>query len=206
MNRIGFLLAASMTLAACETPRGVTRTLDHDNQPTKRFTHCTAFACNVQWNLVFSQAQWDEIGAFFKDTRDADDERRRIEKAMSRFEQIAGAMDGTDKDKGGTGLIWRDTSPGQLDCYAEASNTGVALRMMYASGFLKFHKPGPQGMRGPLFSGTALLDHATATIIENADGHRFAVDSWFFDNGGPVFVVDFDTWQHSWHPEGGADN
>ena len=197
-------LASLLALGACAMPDGVTKTITHDNRPTTRFTHCNAFACNSQFGMVFSEAEWGEIGAFFVGTKDAADERDRIALAMSRFEQIAGPKDGTDKDKGGTGLFVLSSDPGQLDCYAEASNTGVALRMMYASGFFKFHQPGDQAVRGPMQSGTTLLDHATATIVETATGHRYAVDTWFFDNGGPSFVVDFDTWMHGWDAPGGA--
>ena len=36
------------------------------------------------------------------------------------------------------------------------------------------------------------------------DGRLWVVDTWFFDNGGPTFVVDRDEWRGGWHPEGGA--
>lgn len=192
---------AALLLAACATPYDVTKTSRHDNQPTKRFTHCNRFGCGSMYGMVFSDAEWAEIGAFFAGTTDAADERRRIAAAITRFEQIAGPKDGTDKDVGGSGLI--DPGVGQLDCYAEAANTTVALQMMQASGFLKFHTVGEARMRG-LPYGTLGIEHATATIVETATGERFAVDTWFFDNGGPTFVVDFEEWRGGWSPEGGA--
>jgi hypothetical protein len=75
--------------------------------------------------------------------------------------------------------------------------------MMQKSGFLKFHTVSEPGMRG-LPYGTLSLEHATATIIDRATGVRYAVDTWFFDNGGPSFVVEFNEWRHGWHPKGGA--
>lgn len=206
MRFIAVAVFAALTLSACGLPNGVTKTLKHENHPTTKFTHCSSFGCSTMYKIAFTEAEWAEIGAFFAGTVDAADERARLARAMSRFEQIVGPKDGTDKDKGGTGLFVLDGGPGQLDCYAEAANAGVAVRMMYESGFFKFHVPGEQAMRGPLHSGTTMLDHATATIVETATGHRWAVDGWFFDNGGPVFVVDFDEWIDGWTPKGGAAN
>lgn len=192
---------AALLLSACATPHDVTKTSRHDNHPTTRFTHCNGFGCGSMYGMVFSEAEWAEIGAFFEGTADAADERARIAKAMSRFEQIAGPKDGSHIDVGGSGLL--DPGLGHLDCYAEAANTTVALQMMQAAGFLKFHTVGPAEMRGLPF-GTLGIEHATATITDNATGWRYAVDTWFFDNGGPTFVIAFDEWRGGWTPEGGA--
>ena len=200
------VLAFACALAACATPNGVVKTARHANHPTTGFTHCSAFGCGTMTvGMTFSQGEWDEIGALFAGTADAGDERARIAKAVSRFEQIAGPKDGTDKDRGGSGLFVIQSDPGQLDCYAEAGNTTVALLMMQASGFLKFHTVGDAAMRG-LPYGTFGLEHATATIVETATGRRWAVDSWFFDNGGPTFVVDYEVWRAGWDAPGGAKN
>ena len=202
MTRRIIALSALLALAGCATPSHIEEALlHHDNNPTVRFTHCSAFGCRAQFGMVFTQAEWDEIGAFFIGTRDAADERQRIAKAVSRFEQIAGPKDGTDKDVGGTGMF--DPGDGHLDCYAEASNTSVALQMMQKSGFLKYHVVDRVTMRGVPF-GTLGLVHATATIKEISNGHLWVVDTWFFDNGGPTFVIDRDEWRGGWTPEGGA--
>ncbi len=202
MTRRILALGALLTLAACATPPHIEEALlHHDNDPLKRFTYCTQFGCRTEFGMTFTQAEWDEIGAFFIGTRDAADERARIAKAMSRFEQIAGVKGGTDKDVGGTGFF--DPGPGQLDCYAEASNTSVALQMMQKSGFLKYHVVDRVTMRGVPF-GTLGLVHATATIKEISDGHLWVVDTWFFDNGGPTFVIDRSEWRAGWHPDCGA--
>lgn len=195
-------LSLALALAACATPSHIEEAmLKHDNNPTVRFTYCKAFGCREIFGMTFTQAEWDEIGAYFVGTRDAADERDRIALAMSRFEQIAGPKAGTDVDVGGTGLF--DPGGGQLDCYAEASNTSVALQMMQKSGFLKYHVLDRVTMRGVPF-GTLGLVHATATIKEISNGRLWVVDTWFFDNGGPSFVVDRDEWRGGWAPEGGA--
>lgn len=199
-NRI-LALGALLALAACATPENIIEPSTHHNDPLVRFTHCNGYGCSSMYGMKFTPEEWGEIGAFFEGTRDAADERDRIAKAMSRFEQIAGPKDGTENDVGGTGFA--SPGPGNVDCYAEAANTTVALQMMQKSGFLKYHVVDEPTMRGLPF-GTFGLVHATATIREISNGHLWVVDTWFFDNGGPSFVVDRDEWRGGWHPKGGA--
>ncbi len=52
---------AALLLAACATPYDVTKTSRHDNQPTKRFTHCNRFGCGSMYGMVFSDAEWAEM-------------------------------------------------------------------------------------------------------------------------------------------------
>ena len=193
-------LAGALALAACATPENISAPArGYDNQPTVHFAYCINAGCGKQWPIKFSEAEWAEIGAFFQGTRDAADERGRIAKAMSRYEQIAAPKGGTQYDEGG----WDMGGPedGQLDCFAEAANTGTALLMMSNAGFLKFHTPltDEPTMRGALY-GTFGLVHASATMRENANGHLWVVDTWYKPSGGPSYVVDRDEWRGGWSP------
>ena len=194
------VLAGALTLAACTVPENIAApALGYDNQPTVHFAWCTSAGCGTQWPIKFTEAEWAEIGAIFAGTRDAADERARVEKAMSRFEQLAAPKAGVQYDEGG----WDMGGPevGQLDCFAEAANTGTALLMMAKAGFLKFHTPltGEPTLRGVPY-GTLGLVHASATIRENADGHLWVVDTWYKPSGGPSYVVDRDEWRGGWSP------
>ena len=40
-----------------------------------------------------------------------------------------------------------------------------------------------------------------AVIHEIATGERFAVDSWFYDNGHAATIVPFVTWKANYQPE-----
>lgn len=198
------VLAAGLALGGCTIPENIsTPALTYDNRPTVHFAYCISAGCINQLAIKFSEAEWAEIGAIFAGTRDAPDERHRIELAMSRFEQLAAPKGGTQNDKGG----WDMGGPeiGQLDCFAEAANTQTALSMMAKSGFLKFHTPltGQPTLRGVPY-GTLGLIHASATIQENADGHLWVVDTWYMPSGGPSFVVDRGEWRAGWHPPDGA--
>ena len=94
---------------------------------------------------------------------------------------------------------------GQLDCFAEAANTGTTLKMIADAGLLRFHTPltGEPTMRGVPY-GTFGLVHAGATIRENANGRLWVVDTWYLGNGAPSFVVDRDAWRGGWSPPSGA--
>ena len=195
------ILAGALALSACAIPENIsTPALTYDNRPTVHFAYCTSAGCISQLAIKFSEAEWGEIGKIFEGTRDGADERKRIELAMSRFEQIAGPKGGTQNDEGGWDM--GPPRPGQLDCFAEAANTQVALSMMMKSGFLKFHTPltGEPTLRGIPY-GTLGLVHAGATIRENATGHLYVVDTWYMPSGGPSFVVDRDEWRAGWHPD-----
>lgn len=197
-------LAAALVLTACATPGGVLQPRKYPADPIRGFAWCLSFGCSdVQTNVRVTPAEWAEIAAFFDGTRDAADERARIARAVSRFEQIAGAYTGTRIDEGGTGIL-PTRGIGQLDCYAEAGNTTTTLTMMAAAGLLKFHTVAAPELRGLGHGGGAVSIHATARIRENADGHLWAVDTWYYDNGGPTFVVDWQEWYDGWAPEGGT--
>lgn len=46
--------------------------------------------------------------------------------------------------------------------------------------------------------------HTTAVISETVSGRRFAVDSWFHDNGQPPEIVALDIWRWGWSPAVGG--
>ena len=197
------LLAMALVLAGCATPGGIMRPREYNNDAVAGFAWCRSFGCsNLQTNARITVQEWAEIGAFFTGTRDAADERERIAKAITRFEQIAGAHTGTSIDVGGTGLS--PVAPvGQLDCYAEAANSTTTLEMMIKAGYIRFHTLTDVTVRGFGFHGAQAI-HATATIRDNADGRLWVVDTWYYDNGGPTFVVDRTEWLGGWSPEGGT--
>jgi hypothetical protein len=82
---------------------------------------------------------------------------------------------------------------GQLDCIDEATNTTVYLRMLAEANMLIFHQQASRTSRGGLFS-----PHNTATIIEIESNTRYAVDSWFDNNGEPPAIIPLTLWKPDW--------
>jgi hypothetical protein len=124
-----------------------------------------------------------------------DAERAAIAQAIARMETIIGRHTGTDRDMGrnlpGFG------QPGQMDCIDESTNTYTYLRMFEDAGLLRWHRVARRSTRFGLFAG---MPHTTAVIEDTANGVKYAIDSWFLDNGEAPPVVELDRWKSGWQP------
>lgn len=161
-----------------------------------RFNICYGHGCaSLAW-VTLSAEQWQSIRAVFALPGDTPaEERRQIGTAIALFEATVGAMTGTASDKGGN---WKGYGvPGQMDCIDESTNTTVYLRMLKKHGLLRWHRVVDRATRWSLFS----WPHTTAVIEEGASHRRWAVDSWFLDNGEPPFVLQLEIWRGGWKPE-----
>jgi hypothetical protein len=169
------------------------------NDPTPaRFAYCRDNTCETIKVLSFDPAEWAAVTApLAEPAADAADERVQIAETVAVFEQRAGAKAGTTTDIGGT--IKGFFHPGQLDCIDETSNTNTLLAMLERDGLLRWHRRGEHATRLVILSDG--VPHFTATVVENASGQIYAVDSWFRDNGLPADVVPLEVWQAGWNPE-----
>lgn len=163
----------------------------------RRFTHCHGYGCASVSRLGFSDSEWQDIRTLMQPpaTRPAD-ERRLIRVAIAHLEQLVGAKTGTGSDRGGT--FRAAGRPGQLDCIDESTNTRVYLHMLYDDHLLTWHQPFGLAHRGLLIVGG--WPHTTAVIREQGSDKRFAVDSWFLDNGKLPHIVELTNWQQGWRP------
>ncbi|MGF1639590.1 MAG: hypothetical protein ACFCUO_01425 [Rhodospirillales bacterium] len=187
---------ASLLLGGCGTPPLPETGID-DPTPA-RFAYCRDNTCKTIKVLGFDDVEWaaitDPLGA---PAADAASERDGIAAAVGAFERKAGTKAGTSGDIGGT--IKGMFRSGQLDCVDEASNTHTLLGMLEADGLLRWHRRGAHATRLVILSDG--VPHFTATVVEIATGHVYAVDSWFRDNGHPADVVLLDAWRAGWNPD-----
>jgi len=164
-------------------------------RPTiQNFSICHGHSCNKFAFLSLSSEQWQSIKTLFiPAAKNAQQEREHIKQALALFEKFTGKQAGTHKDKAlnnvGYGLN------GQLDCIDEATNSTVYLRLLYNEGLLHFHQQASRTSRGGLLS-----PHNTATIIETNSNIRYAVDSWFYDNGEQPVIIPIEQWKSGWKP------
>ncbi len=162
----------------------------------EHFSVCHGNSCRDITTLALDAAQRRTLAALFdKPPPDAASERARLATAIAAMERWVGARTGTDRDLGGTfpgfGL------PGQMDCIDESTNTTSYLTLFASRGWLRFHRVEPRMTRGFL---PFAWPHTTAVIREIGTGRRYAVDSWFLDNGQPPFIVPLKIWRHGWKP------
>ncbi|MFQ5642525.1 MAG: hypothetical protein ACE5FQ_02385 [Thiogranum sp.] len=157
------------------------------------FYSCTDYHCDEGETVSLSARQWNQVRALFVSAPTADDERRQIRKAIALLEAQVGEITGTSgdlaKNVAGAGL------PGQLDCISESRNTTTYLQLLSNDGLLRWHTVEERRLRHPW-----ILDlHWAAVIRDNSTGQRYAVDSWFLDNGQPPYIQPLEQWL-SGHP------
>jgi hypothetical protein len=158
---------------------------------------CHGGGCAKLSQTNLTQAEWDQIARIFSPMpMDASTERALIAKAIAKFEVLVGNKVGTHLDKAGT--FNNSQFTGQQDCNDEAINTTTYIRLLVQAGLVKFHEVEDTRTRHFFFSG---WPHTTAVIRQLDNQDRYAVDSWFFDNGQPATIVPFEIWKDGYIPE-----
>lgn len=188
------LIVALPLRASADAPT-MTRILKAAPSPTG-FDFCWGGTCAEVLRTSLDEAEWARVRAMFAPApANAEAERATVGQAIGLLESMVGPKTGTMGDRAGT--FGNSAHPGQLDCNDEATNTTNYLRMMGADGLLRFHQVQDTATRGGfLFFGR----HSSAVLIEHASGRRYAVDSWFYDNGLPAVVVPLEVWRSGWKP------
>jgi len=169
------------------------------SKPTlQSFPHCQGYGCPVVMNVELNKADWAKIEkAFGSKAKDAAQEREKIVKTIGEFERIVGPITGTHVDKRGTFIAM---GKGQLDCVDESTNTTIYMVLLREKGLINFHGIEQPHVRWPLISGRGWM-HQTAIIKDLETGEKFAVDSWFEDNGADAWIVPLSAWSDGWHPD-----
>jgi hypothetical protein len=167
-------------------------------EPTpERYSVCFDHSCTSIVTDSLSQDEWRLVTAVLRNPAwTAADERLAIAQSIAVFEGIVGRHTGTYRDRGrnlpGFG------QPGQLDCIDESTNTTTYLRLLERGGLLRHHRVLERSTRFGLFVG---MPHTTAVIEETGTGDRYAVDSWFLDNGRPPYIAKLGAWKAGGAPD-----
>lgn len=190
-----------MILTACSNlpsdPRIVYDTMDQDFPSLQSYPYCHGYGCRLVENYSLSPSEQKHLRDLFKSVKTAADERAAIAKAIAYMEDMAGAQAGTQTDVAGTYVRLGND---QLDCVDESTNSTTFLVLLNQLGLLKFHSVNALTSRTPILSGR-LGPHRTAVIQNKADRTKYAVDSWFHDNGVAPEIIPLDRWRWGWHPE-----
>lgn len=162
----------------------------------EKFTICHGHTCKYISEVSLNEDEWSGIRSVFNsDAQSPDRERELIAKAIAQFETIVGAKTGTDANLGGNvaglGL------PGQMDCIDESTNTTVYLTLLQNNDLLHWHRVDHRTTRAIIHFN---FPHSAAVIRELDTGKRYAVDSWFEDNGQPPHIVPLSLWRRGWEP------
>lgn len=191
-----FALALILFLSACAgNPRTPQMHFINHDIPIPRlekFPHCRGYGCKYIDPIGLNDREWKTVRAGLPGAS-AQDERTKIAKSIGAFERIVGAIAKTDKDVAGT---YVQTGLYQHDCVDESTNTTTYLMLLDQNGWLKFHE-----VLAPTSRMFFSLPHSTAVIRDKTTGERYAVDSWFHDNGAEAEIVPLSKWKMRWHPK-----
>lgn len=162
-----------------------------------QFEICQGGGCANVFQIALNDADWQSVESLFSEpVNNAEEERERISQAIGLLEEIIGHKTGTSEDRVGT--FDNSNFKGQQDCNDEAINTTSYLRLLKQAGYMPLHEIEDMRTRNFFFTG---WPHTTAVIREIATEERFAVDSWFYDNGHPATIVPFNVWKANYQPE-----
>lgn len=154
---------------------------------------CRGYGCRFKDTVTLDDDDWKEIKKHFKrKARTAEQEREYIAAAIGTFEKRVGEKTGTKYDLAGT---FQSTGNFQQDCVDESVNTTTYLIVLQQAGLIRFHDILQPNAR--ILSG---WPHQTAVIIEHDSGAKYAIDSWFHDNGVAAEVVPLELWEDGWSP------
>ena len=171
----------------------------------EHFTHCYNYGCKKRKTLAAPKGTLNKINALFENpSTSPEQEKKRIIQAIQIFETDIGAVIGTQNDKRGTFRLYQDDTKTarsfQQDCIDESTNTTIYLTLLNNMDYLKFYRPAFPASRQPFFNGNRWW-HQTAVMQNKITGERFAVDSWFEDNGKAGYIVPLPEWKDGWKPK-----
>jgi hypothetical protein len=163
------------------------------------FPICYKHTCAAVDTVSLNPEEWSEIKRIFQPSAQSPEaERLLIKKAVAKLEVIVGKKVNTLNDKGKNMDGMFVTDGYQMDCIDESSNTTTYLALMQKDKLLKWHKVQSTKTRGFFIFG---LPHTTAVIKENQTDKKWAVDSWFHDNGVEPEILPVSVWSDGWDPE-----
>lgn len=159
---------------------------------------CYNYGCLNAATVTYDRGQLTQVRELLDDAVDAAHERELIGVVVGRLLGWAGRQSPIHADRGGN---YADEGVyGRMDCIDHATTTTRLLRLLERRGWLRWHRVCEPEVRTRLL----IFDHWSAVIEEAPrapfrDAHplsrtRYAVDSWFYDNGEPAVVMPLDAW------------
>ena len=158
-------------------------------------TICFNYGCLTEELVSFSHEQMDSLAYLFSSVNNPLDERVVISAAVGRMLGWAGEQTAISADRGGN---YADNGVyGKMDCIDHSITTSHLLQLMEQQGWLQFHRVLDRAKRSRL----KIFEHYSAQIEEIPEDpalikrtQRFAVDSWFYDNGHPAPIIPLYRW------------
>ena len=161
-------------------------------------TICYNYGCAEQVDVRYTDGELGDVRRMLLAAPDAASEREILALVVGRLYGWAGEQSLVRNDRGGN--FDDEGVEGRMDCIDHSTSTTRLLQLLEARGYLRFHRV--LGVEARRFAGV-VVNHWTAVIEEMKDGEgdRFAVDSWFVDNGQPAVILPLDEWKKGAGPD-----
>ncbi|MDE2440456.1 MAG: hypothetical protein KGP14_05490 [Betaproteobacteria bacterium] len=159
---------------------------------------CHGYGCEYQAQIRYTEGQLGEIRRMMFAATDAATERFVLAVAIGRLYGWGGEQSDIHNDRGGN--YADENVSGKMDCIDHSTSTSRLLHLLVRRGYLRWHRVLEPEARH--FAGI-LPVHWSAVIEETIDGElrRFAVDSWFVDNGHPAVILPLNEWKKGAGPD-----
>lgn len=173
----------------------------------ERVVVCYNYGCASQATVVYRESRLAQVRGLLDDATSAAHERELLAVVIGRLLGWAGEQTPISADRGGN---YKDAGVnGKMDCIDHATTTTRLLRLLEKRGWLRWHRVVEPERRARLL---AFFQHYSAVIEEVrkppfaagavlSGGARFAMDSWFFDNGRPAAIVPLEAWRDGEGPD-----
>ena len=159
---------------------------------------CYGYGCIAHAQVHYSEAQLRAVDKMLVVAVDPVEERKMLAEAIGQLYGWAGEQSDIHNDRAGN--FADGHAPGKMDCIDHSQSTTRLLQLLQQRGDLKYHR-----VLEPEVRNWALIfpAHWSAVIEEKGDGaqQRYAVDSWFVDNGQPAIVLPLDEWKKGAGPD-----
>lgn len=197
-------LACGLGLASA----AVTATAD------ERIEVCYNYGCNSVVQVRYSEAQLDWVRKQLAGARNPVQERAQLGQILGRLYYWAGQQSPIHADRGGN--LADAAVNGAMDCIDHSTTTTRLLAMLERRRMLRYHHVLAPVRRTHVF----VFEHYSAAIEElpprwlsrakiavpaqapaEIQPERFAVDSWFVNNGRPAVILPLEDWQDGAGPQ-----
>jgi hypothetical protein len=159
---------------------------------------CYGYGCLVQTAIRYSEGQLGQVRRMLLAAVDAESERKILSEVMGSLYGWAGEQSAIHNDRGGN---YADGNvSGKMDCIDHSTSTTRLLRLLEGRHYLRWHRVLEPDARYFAF---VFVSHWSAVIEEKTGGEaaRFAVDSWFVDNGQPAVILPLEEWKKGAGPD-----
>ncbi len=178
---------------------------------------CHGYSCIAQAEIHYSAGQLQALSQQLAHAVDAADERKILAEVIGQLYRWAGEQSTIHNDRAGN--FADDGRPGRMDCIDHSLSTTRLLRLLESRGDLRWHRVVDREQRHfalvlfahwsaviaekPLLAANEPATGGAADAAEAADvapeaavagEKRFAVDSWFVNNGEPAVILPLDEW------------